>query len=126
MIRDEAEKIAASVDSNKVGFDPITIITIVTTLLPMLMNLPCFKSEATSAKEFLADRYDPVVDKFDDHVYDQCRPRARRAARREGIRHASTTALDEITHKSLLHAMNADESTVVACSQEAVNTIQDE
>jgi hypothetical protein len=119
MIRDEAEKIAKNIN---VGFDPISIITL---LLPMLMNMPCFKSEQTSAKEFLSDRYDANTGRFDQHLYDQARPKARRAARKDGRKHLSVAQLDEITHASLLHAMEADESTAVACLAEG-STIRDD
>ena len=119
MIKDEAEKIAANLN---VGFDPVTIITL---LLPMLMNMPCFKGEQTSAKEFLGDHFDGNTGRFDQHLYDQCRPKARRAARKDGQRHLSADQLDEITHASLMHAMEADESTAVACMAEG-RTIQDD
>lgn len=119
MIRDEAEKIAGNLN---VGFDPISLITL---LLPMLMNMPCFKGEQTSAKEFLSDRYDANTGRFDQHLYDQARPKARRAARKDGRKHLSVAQLDEITHASLLHAMEVDESTAVACMAEG-STIQDD
>jgi hypothetical protein len=119
MIRDEAEKIAASVN---VGFDPISLITI---LLPMLMQMPCFKQEQVSAKEFLQDHYDDTTGRFDQILYDRARPKARRAARKDGRRGLSSEQLDEITHASLVHAMGADESTVVACFAEG-STIQDD
>lgn len=119
MIKDEAEKIAANLD---VGFDPVTIITL---LLPMLMNMPCFKQEQTSAKAFLSDHYDENTGRFDPHLYDQARPKARRAARKDGQRHLSAAQLDEITHESLMHALRADESTAVACMAEG-STIQDD
>lgn len=119
MIRDEAEKIAGNLN---VGFDPISLITL---LLPMLMNMPCFKSEQTSAKEFLTDYFDGNTGRFDQHLYERCRPKARRAARKDGVLHPSTSTLDEITHASLMHAMSADESTVVACMAEG-STIQDD
>lgn len=39
-LKSQAEKIAARVDASAVGFDPITIITIITQVLPLIMQ--CF------------------------------------------------------------------------------------
>lgn len=121
-IKREATLIAQSVDTQRYGIDPISIITVISTLLPMLMNLPCFKSEDVPAKEFLSERYDSATGRFDEHVYDQCRPKTRRAARQEGMHHLGRDGLDEITHKSLMHAMMADDETVATCALEAANT----
>lgn len=42
-VEGQAKSIAARVDANAVGFDPLTIITILTSLLPTLLK--CFQKE---------------------------------------------------------------------------------
>ena len=103
------------------GIDPITILTIVTTLLPMLAK--CFQSDPVVAgqtpQQFLTNSYDPTTDTFDAHLVDRARNQTRRAARREGQRHLTRDQLDAITTESFRHTMKSDDATVSACLAEA-------
>lgn len=106
----EAKTVSAAA-APKLGFDPISIVTI---LLPFLMN--CFKrTEGGDMKAFLEDHYDEHTDTFDAHLVDRCRRNARRAARKAGSRKLSVAELDEITIASLRRGLDADESDVAAC-----------
>lgn len=48
-VEGQAKAIAARVDANAVGFDPLTIITILTSLLPTLLK--CFQKEDNQTPE---------------------------------------------------------------------------
>ena len=53
IVQEQAEKIAARVDAGKVGFDPATIIMILTAVLPAIMQ--CFKKDAPTPAEVSAE-----------------------------------------------------------------------
>ncbi|TXI84789.1 MAG: hypothetical protein E6Q40_08825 [Cupriavidus sp.] len=103
------------------GIDPVTVLTIVTTLLPLLAK--CFQRDPSvsgqTPQQFLTDHYDPTTDTFDQHLIDRTRAQTRRAARKEGQRHLTRDQLDAITVESLKRAMKADNETVSACLAEA-------
>lgn len=102
------------------GLDPMTILTIVSTLLPLFAK--CFQSSPEAAnqtpKQFLADHFDEATGTFDQHLIDRARPQTRRAAR-QNQRHLTRDQLDAITVQSFLEAKDADEATVSACLAEA-------
>lgn len=109
----QAAAIAEDV-SPKVGFDPISIITI---LLPLLAQ--CFKQQASSQspREYLQDHYDEDGT-FDQSLLNRCRPQARRAMRQDGQRRLARHELDQISHASLYRAMTEDEAVVSAVMAE--------
>jgi len=114
----EAGKVVSSVQAN-VSIDPVTILTIVSTLLPILAKAfqECQSTavaEQSTVKEYLHDRYDMNTGQFDEHLIAEVRPRTRRAARKNGERHLSVEHLDTISAASLKHAMEADDATVAA------------
>jgi hypothetical protein len=113
-LKAQAEQISSEVIA-KVGFDPITIITI---LLPLLIN--CFKSQATgqTPHEYLADHYDEGTQSFDQSLINRVRPQTRRAARQEGQRGLNRDQLDAISVASLEKARTTDEATIVAVMSE--------
>lgn len=98
-----------------VGFDPISLITI---LLPLVIG--CFKKSSTETpKAFLKDHYDASTDTFDSSIINRVRPQTKRAARQDGKRHLSRQQLDAITVATLKRAMEEDESNVASCMADA-------
>lgn len=93
----------------KLGFDPVTIITL---LLPLLMRLPCFQREEQTPAQFAAAHYDPGSDSFEPAVLDRMRPKAKKAAKKDGRKNLSDAELDSISDATLRKAMN--ESDAVA------------
>lgn len=120
MLRSEATKVAERVPAT-VGIDPVTILMIVTTLLPTLLK--CFQESTeatgTTAKQYLQDHYDEDTGEFDHGVVERARHRTRAAARKEGQRRLSREQLDAITVASFKQAIEADDATVAACASEA-------
>lgn len=121
-IETEARAISSGLSAS-LGFDPISIVTL---LLPILLN--CFnKQETASPAEFLKDHFDEQTGKFDQHLVDRARPAARRAARkafRQGKSdkaHLTPEQLDTITVQSFQHAMDADDDILSSCSSEAAD-----
>lgn len=87
----------------QLGFDPVTIITL---LLPLLMRLPCFQREEQTPAQFATAHYDPDTDSFAPAVLDRMRPKARKAAKKDGQKKLSDEKLDVISDATLRKAMN--------------------
>lgn len=102
-----AQQIADKVEI--AGFDPLTILTIISTLLPILMN--CFQkaNPSASAKDYLTSRYDFETHTFDQNLINQTRPRTRQSAHKNGQRGLSKHDLDKITNQTFQHAINQDD-----------------
>jgi hypothetical protein len=96
-VKATAEKIAARVDADAVGFDPITIITIFSTVLPMLLK--CFNrdDEPEPAKMNAAIRQ--------QHENNPVRLRRRTAI---AIRRESETRMSKAQSETLADAMIAE------------------
>lgn len=112
-----AARAARRVSSAAVGFDPLSLITILTTLLPSLLQLfqSCRQSTPMTAKQFLAANYDG--EDFSTRLYRQSRGRVRREARAAGQRGRLTNVeCDEISHAAFMEGMRADDETVQSCS----------
>ncbi len=133
-IDDQARSISDKVGFS-VGIDPITILTIAQTLIPMLIkcfemfhstepasSAPTASEKSAELKAYLLDHYDQDSKTFDQHLVDQCRQRTRRAARQNNQGRLSRSQLDAITVTSLDHAMNADATAVCQCFAEAQST----
>lgn len=122
-IQSAAERIAPRLSRSVVGFDPLTIITLITTLLPTL--LACFKREepAADAQSFLAANFNPATGQFKDRLVRRCRPQTRKAAKKslgaKEVRRMTEDQLDEITHQTLLEGMHGQKAAVAACMREA-------
>ena len=122
-----AEKVRDRAVGALPGFDPITILTIASILLPMILN--CFKkqSPSTTPKEYLKDHFDENTQTFDSGLIESLRPRTRRAERKSGnTRKLSRDQLDEITKAALMQGMQEDESTVASCMVEAADIDTDD
>lgn len=95
----------------KLGFDPVSIITL---LLPLLMRLPCFQREQQTPAQFAKSHYDPNTDSFAPAVMDRMRPKAKKAAKQDGRKKLTDAELDTISDGTLRKAMN--ESDKVAAN----------
>lgn len=102
------------------GLDPMTILTIVSTVLPLFLQWfqSCPQSATQTPQQVLANSYDEATGTFDQHLIDQARPHTRRAARQNGQRHLTRDQLDAITVQSFLQGKDADEATMAACLSE--------
>lgn len=118
-VEKHARACAARVDANAVGFDPATIISLISILIPLLSS--CFKqtSATASPREYLEDHFDEDSGTFDQSLINRCRPQARRAARRDGQPRLSRTQLDAISAATLLQAKDEDQTVVVGLISEA-------
>lgn len=112
-LRVQAQAITDDVAAQLPGFDPLTILTIITTLIPLISG--CFKKTSTETPaEYLADHFDEEDGTFDQSLVNRMRPQTRRAARKAGQRHLSRSQLDALSVATLTRAMNEDESTVAS------------
>ena len=112
----KAKQISDGLSSSGLGFDPISLITI---LLPLLAN--CFKQTTSSQetpKSYLEDHYDEDTQSFDQSLVNRCRPQTRRAARKDGDRKLTRDQLDTVTVATLNKARTEDSSVVAAVMSE--------
>lgn len=118
-IQHEAAAMAASVES-KVGFDPISIFTI---LLPMVLQ--CLGTKSGQGLQDLAVAHFNDEDQtFDRDAINRLRPRAKLAAikaRRRGLidQMPDRAGLDEISVAMLQRAKDGDQAVLAACAVEA-------
>jgi len=120
----QATKSADRLSASMPGFDPFTLITIISSLLPVLANLfkGCQSSPAAvrqTPQAFIGDHYDEISDEYDDHLVNKLRPHTRREARAQGLVGLRKSQLDRITIQTLDDARNADDDTVAAVFAEA-------
>ncbi len=113
-----AERIAPRL-TRSVGFDPLTIVSILTTLLPLLAS--CFNDEEDEEdpQQFLRKNYVPQTGQFKDRLVRRCRKPTRQAARKNGKTKLTNDVVDELSRQALLEAMNGDKKTVAAVLSEA-------
>lgn len=107
-----ATRAADRVDADEVGIDPITIITIITTVLPLLIR--CFRRE---------DESDPESIKAAVKQRNQDNPRQLHRRMSHQIRRSSETRIDKQQANALADAvieqiLEEDSATVVAGCQE--------
>lgn len=114
LIESHARNIASTVPV-EVGIDPVSLITIITALIPLLTS--CFKQTepVASPREYLEDQFDENTGTFDQSLINRCRPQTRRASRKEGQRKLSRWQLDEISAATLLQAKDDPEANVDSC-----------
>lgn len=122
-IQSAAERIAPRLSRSVVGFDPLTILTIVTQLIPLLLS--CFNREESDLdpQAYLRVNFNPATGQFKDRLVRRCRPNTRRSARKtigpKEVRRMTEDQIDEITHQALLEGMTAPPKAVAACLAEA-------
>lgn len=113
-IKDLSKSISSSIDQSVVGFDPITILTLVTGIITAIMN--CRKTESISeseAKEAFHDRYDSNPRQVENRVKHQVRIQSRKEGK--VLRGA---ALEEVTQKTIAGLLGANDAVVQACCSE--------
>ena len=109
----QAKAAADRVDANAVGFDPLTILTIITTILPLLMN--CFNR---------SDEPNPSMVKASFKRYHDAQPELlrRRTARRIRAEADEPMTKDQsfaLADAVIAQALSADDDTATACAHEA-------
>ena len=112
-LKTQAEKAAQRVDASKVGFDPLTIITILTTVLPLLAQ--CWNKN---------DEPNAAMSAANLKRYNAAHPKAllKRTARRiraEADEPMSKDASFELARAVIEQALSEDADTVAACCREA-------
>lgn len=117
-IRSEATKIASSVNP-EFAIDPVTVVTVITTLLPMLLKCFAASGATQSPKAYLKDHYDESTQSFDQWLIERTRSRTRVAARRAGHTHLDRGQLDAMTEAAFRRALEAPEATLTTCLSEA-------
>lgn len=107
-IQSQAEKVAARVDANAVGFDPITIITILSTVLPLILK--CFQKN---------DEPDPAqvnaaIKKQHESAPGVLRRRTMRRIRGEADQPMTKDQAYKLADAVIAEACEADSETIVA------------
>lgn len=116
MFQRSAQAIGKRINDEAPGFglDPVTIIAIVTQLLPILAS--CFNKSPDAAgqtpREFLLSHYDQETESFDQHLIDRARHATRKAARDNGQNRLSRHQLDTITEQTYYEAMQQTQAAV--------------
>lgn len=110
---DQAAKAAERVDTTKVGFDPFTILTILTQVLPLLAQ--CWNRN---------DEPNATMSAVNLRRYNASHPQQllRRTARRiraEAVQGMSKEDSFELARAVIEQALDADPQTVAACCTEA-------
>jgi hypothetical protein len=109
----QAAHAAARVNSNKVGFDPLTILTILTTVLPLLTQCwnrndePNATMSHTNLKRYHASHPEQLL------------RRTARRIRAESDQPMTKDASFELARAVIEQALSADPETVAACCGEA-------
>jgi len=113
LLEDQAEKVAARVDATKVGFDPITIIAIITQVLPLLLQ--CFNRNDEPTPAQVSASFKAAHAKNPD----QLRRRTMRRVRSESDESLTKSQAFALADAVIEQALDTDESTAVACAMEA-------
>lgn len=116
-IKQQSELAAARVDAAEVGFDPITIITIITQVLPILLS--CWNRN---------DSPEPVESAEKIRAYNNAHPQQLRKRTARRIRAEANHPMEK--YQSLLladaviaQAMAADQQTAALCCVEAPDNL---
>jgi hypothetical protein len=113
-IKKLSSSIASSIDVEAVGFDPITILSLVTGIITAIMN--CSKTENVSeadAKEEFQSRYESNPRQVENRVKHQVRVQSRKDGKV-----LKGKALEEVTQKTIAGLLGADDAVVTACCSE--------
>ena len=112
-LKAQAQLVANRVDAEAFGFDPLTILSLITTLLPLLMS--CFNRN---------DEPNPSMVAASFRRYHERNPKALRNRTMRRIRAESTENLTKaqaftLADAVIAQALETDAPTAMACSQEA-------
>lgn len=111
----QAKAIAARVDAKAVGFDPITIITIITTVLPLLLK--CFNK--TPAGDAPTDSITSRLKAANEQNRSALLRRTARRIRGEAEEPMSKNASLELARAVVDQALSVPDTTAIACCSEA-------
>jgi len=112
-IDQQARHAAARVDASKVSFDPITIITIFSTVMPLLMQ--CFnRNDEPSPSEARAS-----LQRYHDAQPEKLQKRTARRIRAEADEPMTREASYLLAEAVIAQALSVDDATASACCHEA-------
>ena len=106
-----SEAIAGTV-SPVVGIDPVTIITIVTTLLTLVSQFCPRRSEENQLKA-VRKAYDPATQSYDRTMVSRFEFAAKKACRREGVKRPTKAQCQALALAALEKIRTADEVTAI-------------
>lgn len=109
----QAAHAASRVDSSKVGFDPLTILTILTTVLPLLAQCWNRNDESNATMSSVNLR------RYHDSHPEQLLRRTARRIRAEADQPMTKAASMELGRAVIAQALDADPQVVTACCVEA-------
>lgn len=98
-----------------VGFDPISIITLLVPIFAnWFSNCGTQRTQTEDPREYLRNRYSEADDSFDSYLVKKLRPETRQLARSQGHHRLSKFQVDQITSATLLESMEAPDEEVTA------------
>lgn len=113
-IENLSKSISGTIDSQVVGIDPVTIITLVTGIISAIMK--CRETENVSeaeAKEIFHAKYESNPRQVENRIKHQVRVQARKEGK--PLRGA---ALEEVTQKTIAGLLAASDEVVLSCCAE--------
>lgn len=114
-IKKLSQSVCNTIDSKSVGLDPVTILTLVTGIITTIMK--CREEENVSeaeAKEAFHAKYESNPRQVENRIKHQVRIQSRKSGKV-----LRSSALDEVTQKTISGLLGADDETVMSCCSEA-------
>lgn len=112
-LKAQAQLIASRLDAGTFGFDPLTILSLVTTLLPLLVS--CFNRNDEPNPSMVAASFR----RYHERNPKALRNRTMRRIRAEATENLSKDQAYALADAVIAQALVADAPTALACSQEA-------
>lgn len=109
----QAKLVANRVNATTFGFDPLTILTLVTTLLPLLMS--CFNRNDEPNPSLVSASFR----RYHERNPTVLRKRTMRRIRAEATENLSKEQAYALADAVIAQALETDAPTAMACSQEA-------
>jgi hypothetical protein len=109
----QAKAVADRLDPAEVGFDPITILSLITTILPMLMS--CFNRNDEPNESMVKSSFK----RYHDSNPDALRRRTMRRVRAEADEPLTKEQAYLIADAVIAQALTVDADTATACAHEA-------
>ena len=112
-LEQQAKLAADRVDANAVGFDPLTILSLITTILPLLMN--CFNRSDEPNPSMVKASFKRYHDAHPDLLRRRTARRIRGEADEPMTKEQSLLLADAV----IAQALSVDADTATACAHEA-------
>ncbi len=112
-LQEQSQLVANRVDADTFGFDPLTILTLVTTLLPFLMS--CFNRNDEPNPSLVATNFR----RYHERNPKALRKRTMRRIRAEATENLSKDQAYALADAVIAQALTVNEQTAMKCAQEA-------